>query len=316
VSELLPCPFCGGEAIITRVEAHDHTPALKAFIPDIEPAEDTHWPECPNCGAARSCSNSRGDAIKQWNTRHPAPRPLSRNELAEAIHRGRFKDREPTPLGSDRLDREYAFRIADSVIAATKSAPAVASSLPSGESEPLVTTAHAGADTHQSSTAMTKSAEPVEWQVRCMHDKGHKFENEWCEWRFCTKKWFDQVNADLAAGVRDRMQTRALYATPPSDAAREALAGLLPWLEDAETKVLVGDEGCVWAVEMVRAALSAPLSAWPTRETIAAEIDPVAFDPISLNDTHPGWESRRERALETADRICALSRKERGVEAS
>jgi hypothetical protein len=43
---------------------------------------------------------------------------LTRNELAEAIHRGRFKDREPTPLGNDRLDREYAYRIADSVLAA------------------------------------------------------------------------------------------------------------------------------------------------------------------------------------------------------
>lgn len=35
-----------------------------------------------------------------------------------------------------------------------------------------------------------------------------------------------------------------------------ALRELLPWLEAAETKVLVGDEGCVWAVEQVRALLS------------------------------------------------------------
>ena len=40
---------------------------------------------------------------------------------------------------------------------ASKSAPAVASSLPSGESEPLVTTAHAGADTPQSSTAINSA---------------------------------------------------------------------------------------------------------------------------------------------------------------
>lgn len=35
-----------------------------------------------------------------------------------------------------------------------------------------------------------------------------------------------------------------------------ALKGLLPFLEDAETKMLVGDEGCVWAVEEVRAAIA------------------------------------------------------------
>jgi len=36
---------------------------------------------------------------------------------------------------------------------------------------------------------------------------------------------------------------------------REALEGVLAFAEDAETKVLVGDEGCVWAVEFVRTAL-------------------------------------------------------------
>lgn len=43
-----------------------------------------------------------------------------------------------------------------------------------------------------------------------------------------------------------------------------------------------------------------------SREAIAAIIDPVAFDPISLGDTHPGWLHRRETALETADKIRAL----------
>jgi len=43
-----------------------------------------------------------------------------------------------------------------------------------------------------------------------------------------------------------------------------------------------------------------------SREAIAAVIDPVAFDPISLGDTHPGWLHRREVALETAGKILAL----------
>ncbi len=43
-----------------------------------------------------------------------------------------------------------------------------------------------------------------------------------------------------------------------------------------------------------------------SREAIAAVIDPVAFHPISLGDTHPGWLHRREVALETAGKILAL----------
>lgn len=69
MSELLPCPFCGGEAIVTHIEAHDHTPALKLVIPGIEPAEDTYWPECPTCGGAKSGSHSQEHAVKAWNTR-------------------------------------------------------------------------------------------------------------------------------------------------------------------------------------------------------------------------------------------------------
>lgn len=44
-----------------------------------------------------------------------------------------------------------------------------------------------------------------------------------------------------------------------------------------------------------------------TVEAIAAIIDPVAFDPISLANKHPGWECRRERATETAQKIAALA---------
>jgi hypothetical protein len=46
---------------------------------------------------------------------------------------------------------------------------------------------------------------------------------------------------------------------------------------------------------------------WPSVEAIAACIDPVAFDPISLDDKHPGWECRRERAIETAKKIADLA---------
>lgn len=73
--ELKPCPFCGGEPLISVVEAHDHTPMLKALIPDIEPAEETHWVECPGCGCCMAGKNKRADAVTAWNRRaHFEPR--------------------------------------------------------------------------------------------------------------------------------------------------------------------------------------------------------------------------------------------------
>lgn len=41
-------------------------------------------------------------------------------------------------------------------------------------------------------------------------------------------------------------------------------------------------------------------------ESIAKIIDPVAFDPISMSDTHPSWQCRRDTAMETANKILAL----------
>ncbi len=38
---------------------------------------------------------------------------------------------------------------------------------------------------------------------------------------------------------------------------REALAGVLPYMEQCEAAALVGDEGCHWPVELARAALAA-----------------------------------------------------------
>lgn len=46
---------------------------------------------------------------------------------------------------------------------------------------------------------------------------------------------------------------RAISAVPE---LIEALQGLLTFAEAAETKMLVGDEGCLWPVEFARAALA------------------------------------------------------------
>jgi hypothetical protein len=65
------------------------------------------------------------------------------------------------------------------------------------------------------------------------------------------------------------------------------------------------------AVERIMALIPTDAqSVGMTVESVAAIIDPVAFDPISLSDKHPGWECRREQATETAKKIVALSQPE------
>jgi Lar family restriction alleviation protein len=63
-SGLLPCPFCGGEAIIDYVEPHTHF--IAAFMPDSEGA---HFIECTGCTAAMSGGPDREKAIAAWNKR-------------------------------------------------------------------------------------------------------------------------------------------------------------------------------------------------------------------------------------------------------
>ena len=84
----------------------------------------------------------------------------------------------------------------------------------------------------------------------------------------------EQIARIIAAGASDGMydaqeaaerswpdwlpQAEAILALPPISAApdmAEALRALLVFAEDAETKALVGDEGCLWPVEFARAAL-------------------------------------------------------------
>lgn len=48
--ELLPCPFCGGEA-------------------EIHPAHYGCFVECNDCDAATRVERLESDAIKRWNTR-------------------------------------------------------------------------------------------------------------------------------------------------------------------------------------------------------------------------------------------------------
>jgi Lar family restriction alleviation protein len=51
--QLLPCPFCGGEA-------------------DILTAASEIWITCANCGADGAWKDTRAETIAAWNTRHTA----------------------------------------------------------------------------------------------------------------------------------------------------------------------------------------------------------------------------------------------------
>ena len=53
MSELKPCPFCGGEASIAK--GHD--------------GELLPWVMCRECGAETYCFDSVAEAIEAWNRR-------------------------------------------------------------------------------------------------------------------------------------------------------------------------------------------------------------------------------------------------------
>lgn len=69
VSELLPCPFCGGAGIITFIGPHKH---FNPFMPD-----KTDWSafiECSNCTCAIGTDGETQDIVKrrvtqEWNKR-------------------------------------------------------------------------------------------------------------------------------------------------------------------------------------------------------------------------------------------------------
>lgn len=64
-TELLPCPFCGGEA-----------------FPNIELTK--HWIECRECAAESGCYRTEAEAIAAWNTRTAT----TDAEFARGVHDG------------------------------------------------------------------------------------------------------------------------------------------------------------------------------------------------------------------------------------
>lgn len=58
-TELLPCPFCGGEAEIVDVDPTPHY------------VKEGHWVICKECKASAHVFENRDKAIEAWNTRTP-----------------------------------------------------------------------------------------------------------------------------------------------------------------------------------------------------------------------------------------------------
>ena len=69
--ELLPCPFCGGDAVVTAHEAHEHSPILKRIMPDLPDHAGSFDASCLSCdiGVLR---DTDAEAIAAWNRRTPA----------------------------------------------------------------------------------------------------------------------------------------------------------------------------------------------------------------------------------------------------
>ena len=62
--KLLPCPFCGGEAIIQVISSHTHE--ITKWLPDYNGEAIV---EC-KCGCS-IMRDTEEEAIKAWNTRKP-----------------------------------------------------------------------------------------------------------------------------------------------------------------------------------------------------------------------------------------------------
>lgn len=82
MSELLPCPFCGGEA-----KLHDGLVIIPvidengAYI-DADVEDTPAWVECAACGAATDGVDSADEAISAWNRRaQPENEPLTLEDL-------------------------------------------------------------------------------------------------------------------------------------------------------------------------------------------------------------------------------------------
>lgn len=67
-TELKPCPFCGGKAVISRNDlGKNNYPGSFFKYPNVV----FHSAGCPTCGTSFSSKNEQ-EAVSKWNTRDSA----------------------------------------------------------------------------------------------------------------------------------------------------------------------------------------------------------------------------------------------------
>lgn len=75
MSELLPCPFCGGEAELTGFKAPEF------------------WVWCPSCKASTDAHTCKGGAIAAWNTRAQTVFGMTLDEVRQMMKRDAERER-------------------------------------------------------------------------------------------------------------------------------------------------------------------------------------------------------------------------------
>ena len=81
MADLLPCPFCGGEASATGSVRYSEN--HEAWWPDGSRIQDAFFVNCMACGCdnrAMVGHQTTEAAIAHWNRRHPSPQPRSDKE--------------------------------------------------------------------------------------------------------------------------------------------------------------------------------------------------------------------------------------------
>lgn len=95
MTELLPCPFCGGEEIAV------HPRDLSQYGSGMpHPGNDAQYLHCEGCGADGGQSFDTGQAIRLWNSRFASPPPnVAGDYFASLVARAR--------LAADKAARKF-----------------------------------------------------------------------------------------------------------------------------------------------------------------------------------------------------------------
>ena len=85
--KLLPCPFCGAEAMIDHHEPHSHSEALQRLIPGIPDHPGSYTIECCGKGCnTGQIADTEAEIVAMWNTRATEPALDTERERFEAWH--------------------------------------------------------------------------------------------------------------------------------------------------------------------------------------------------------------------------------------